>query len=60
MNYANRRKLRVGDTLIVQHYEPKGMFDDLPLTDEEISEHDEYSFAEDNHEDEIMPTVASE
>lgn len=24
MNYANRRKLRVGDTLIVQHYEPKG------------------------------------
>ena len=24
MNYANRRKLRVGDTLIVQHIEPKG------------------------------------
>lgn len=23
MNYANRRKLRVGDTLIVLHYEPK-------------------------------------
>ena len=32
MNYANRKKLRVGDTLIVQHYEPKGMFDDVPLT----------------------------
>lgn len=25
MNFANRKKLRVGDTLIVKQYEPKGI-----------------------------------
>lgn len=25
MDYADRKKLRVGDTLIVEHYEPKGL-----------------------------------
>lgn len=38
MNFANRLKLRVGDTLIVQHYEPKAEEESLDTMLEDIVE----------------------